>query len=216
MHSNTLVSTFTMLALSSVLACASATSPQDEGSSDEDFTAAQDPREPDRAAVLQALKSTNRTSFMPATVAFVSEASTHNVVALGASMAGNIPAGTIANGDLLNQVSADLRKKKFAIAGKYASFDRSTCQFKSKGDYLGLSTQTTLLADNMAAGNAALAPTVAYTAEMLAAARNIDKQVKYKLTMTSQRVSLYLGKSGSQWKILAIDTTEFACLGDSP
>lgn len=183
---------------------------------DEDFTAAQDPREPDRAEVLQALKSANRKNLMPATVAFVSQASTHNTVALDAPFNGQAPRGTVNDTELLNRVYTELKAKRFSIAGKYATHDFSTCQFKVKGDFLGLSRETKVLSANMVAGNAMLAPEVPYSASNIATAKGIEKLITYKLTMTSLRVSLYLGRSRGQWKVLAIDTSEFACVGDGP
>lgn len=200
-------------AILTAFGCASTPEPV---SDDEDFTAAQDPREPDRAAVLTALKSVNRTNLMPTSVAFVSQASTHNVVTLDATFNGQLSDRAAYDTALLNRLYSDLKAKRFSIAGKYAKFDYGTCQFQSKGDYLGLSTETKVLSANMIAGNAALSPTVAYTDANIASAKSIEKVITYKLTMTSQRVSLYLGRSRGQWKVLAIDTSEFACVGDGP
>lgn len=58
--------------------------------------------------------------------------------------------------------------------------------------------------------NAALDEAV-YSEADFATAKAVEASISYKLVLTNERLAVYLAKQGGTWKIVAIDSAEYAC-----
>lgn len=202
-----LSSFFAVGILLSTLACASSDNPISTDGDDEDLTAAVDASEPQRAEVVEALKKVNRAKLLPTGVAYVTYAGgTLDLVSLREPFSvkdEDAPFGFPAARDML-------KTRGFRIVGKNVSY--RNCKFSGPNDYLLRVSSPRPLTDRMRAMNEKLAPDIVqYSDADFATAKALEARMTYKLTLTKESLSVYLGKENSTWKILAIDKSEYLC-----
>lgn len=206
MHNLRRLTLILTLALPSLVACASSDSPTgDESSADENFTAAADASDPQRASLITALKKANRSSLLPTkSVAWVYRPGAMDAVILAQPFPGTEAPGSSEYGNTREM----LKTRGFSIVGKNAPF--KDCEFTAKNDYLASVKNPTFLSKRMADLNAAMGETI-YSAADIKAAKTIEATITHKLVLTKERLAIYIGKQGTTWKILGLDAAEYSC-----
>ena len=185
------------------LGCASASDPVVQGASDEDLANAGDGSDPLRAEVVNALRKANRKDLLPTKVAVLYMVPPSTQVTLDANYASYDEA-----------VFAGLRKslltRGFVISkGKAPQF--IPCDPGGTGDYLELVKNPTFISSAMESTNRDAGEPPTYTAADIEGAKAIEAKAMYRLTLTKERVDVYLGKVGPKWKILAVDGAFHSC-----